>query len=70
MQEEGEEPELSYDTIRIIGIMSASLKNSNTYNAACGGPGLVNKINELRQEATTSTASTTKSSGGGWPFKH
>ena len=69
MQEEGEELELSYDTIRIVGIMTGS-SNLGGYTIACGGPGLVNKINELRQEATTSTTSTTKSSGGGWPFKH
>ena len=69
MQEEGEELELSYDTIRIVGIITGR-SNSGVYNHACGGPGLVNKINELRQEATTSTTSTTKSSGGGWPFKH
>ena len=67
MQEEGEELKLSYDTIRIVGIMTG---HANSYNIACGGPGLVNKINELRQEAMTSTTSTTKSSGGGWPFKH
>ena len=69
MQEEGEELELSYDTIRIVGIITGH-STTGDYNSACGGPGLVNKINELRQEVTTSTTSTTKSSGGGWPFKH
>ena len=61
IQEEGKELEVSYDTIRIIGVMTNW--NSVTGSLACGGPGLVKKIEEARQQTTPAITTSPPTTG-------
>ena len=57
IKEEGKEFEVTYDTIRVIGILCGTSSDGKT--VACGGPGMQNKITEFLGTASATTTTTT-----------